>query len=236
MDWAFNFEDRLIVLEDDIRFNLEFFAFMDWSLTKFETQKRIFHINGLSPLDYFPGRNRLFESYGLKSWGFATWKDRWALHCRNTPKLDIDSFKSLPIFQGVKMSKFYEEKWIELFTKLHKGNDTYDLGWNYSAWKNNACALQPRFSFTTNVGFDERSLHTRTRPFFLRTPNKLRNRGNDFDHLQILKFPNYFDAYSDIVMWRAPGLIVGGTRILITIYYLLRKLKIKCKSIAVKFS
>lgn len=236
MDWAFDFEDRLIVLEEDIRFNDEFFTFMDLSLARFENQKRFFHINGLSTLDFLPGRNRLFESYGLWCWGFATWKDRWDLHERNTPPLDSNSLRSLPIFKDVKMSRFFEEKWVERFTRLQNGTDTYDVGWNYSAWKNNACALQPRFTFTTNIGFDERSLHTRIRPSFLKTPEKLRNRGKPFDNLTILNFPNYFDAYSDIVQWKAPGLILGSTKYFTAAYYFLRKLKVILRSIAAKFS
>ena len=236
MDWAFDLEDRLIVLEEDIRFNDEFFSFMDWSLNEYETQKNIFHINGLSTLDLFPGRTRLFESYGLWCWGFATWRDRWLLHERTTPALDIHGLKSLPVFHDVSMSKFFEEKWIERFTRLKNGTDTYDVGWNYSAWKNNAYALQPRFTFTTNIGFDDRSLHTRIRPFFLRTPQNLRNRGYFFGNIELLKFPNYFDAYSDIVQWRAPGLILGKTKIFSTAYYFLRRLKITFKSILVKYS
>jgi len=225
MDWVFEFEDRIIVLEDDIRFGSEFFAFMDWALTRFKDQKRVFHINGISTLDKVPGRNRLFESYGLWPWGFATWKDRWQLHERQTPKLTIEDLRNLPIFQGVRLSRYFEEKWQERFDRLARGTDTYDIGWNYSSWKNNAIAIQPRFTFTTNLGFDHRSLHTRIRPFFLREQSKINDKRKSFDHLKIIEFPNYFDAYSDFIQWKAPGISLGGTRLLIPLYYLLRSIK-----------
>ena len=232
MDWVFELEDSLIILEDDIRFNSDFFTFMDWALTRFKSQKRVFHINGISTLDKIPGRNRLFESYGLWPWGFATWKDRWQLHERQTPKLTVEDLRKLPIFEGVRLSRYFEEKWLERFDRLARGTDTYDIGWNYSSWKNNAVAIQPRFTFTTNIGFDHRSLHTRIRPFFIREKGKIKDNRKSFDQLKIIKFPNCFDAYSDFIQWKAPGISLGGTRLLIPLYYFLRSIKLITKDIA----
>jgi hypothetical protein len=221
MKWVFNSQSQVIVLEEDIRFSQSFFAFMDWALTEFRDYKRIFHVNGFSVLDPFPGRNRLFESYSCRPWGFGTWKDRWLLHERSIPDFDLKSLRSLPIFASAELSPSFEEKWLNRFSRLKEGNDTYDVGWNYSAWKNNAFALAPRFSYVTNIGFDKRSLHTNIKPWFLRSPKKLRKIGESFKRRKIVPFPSPYDAYSDFVEWKVPGISSGSARILIFLYYVL---------------
>lgn len=228
LEWVFSNEVQIIVLEDDIRFNNLFFDYMDWALEKYKDVPRIFHVNGFSVLDFIPGRNRLFESYSCKPWGFGTWKTRWLLHEKNTPLVDLDALRSLPIFSNVNLTNSFEEKWINRFSRLHEGTDTYDVGWNYSAWKNNALALAPRFSFTTNVGFDSRSLHTINKPWFFYL-SKYRTREQSSLKSDILvPFPSFYDAYSDFLEWRIPGIKTGSTKVFIFLYSLIVRVK-KCK-------
>jgi GR25 family glycosyltransferase involved in LPS biosynthesis len=227
LNWVFSNESRIVVLEDDIRFNNKFFEFMDWALDTFEDNPRIFHVNGFSVLGFIPGRNRLFESYSCKPWGFGTWKTSWLLHEKQTPLVSFETFKSLPVFSKVHMSKSFEEKWLNRFLRLHEGTDTYDVGWNYSAWKNNAVALAPRFSFTTNVGFDSRSLHTNFRPWFLYIRDFEKRKFKSFKSESVIPFPSYYDAYSDFLEWRMPGIKAGSARAIIRFYQLVRYIK-KC--------
>ena len=189
LHWVFSTEDRLILLEDDIRFTDSLFQFMDWALEKYQDSNRIFHINGLSVINSFPGRNRLFESYSCKPWGFGTWKISWELYNSTKPIEDPKDLFSLPIFTGVNLTDTFKRKWVDRFIRLNNGTDTYDLSWNYAAWANNACALGPRFTFTTNVGFDSRSLHTKIKPNFLRFGKKLKTQNVNFDNSRVIPFP-----------------------------------------------
>jgi hypothetical protein len=225
MHWVFSLEDRIIMLEDDIRFNDAFFNFMDWTLENYKDSKRIFHINGLSVISFLPGKNRLFESYSCKPWGFGTWKTSWELYNQTTPLEDPKKLFLAPLFAGVNLTETFKSKWWDRFIRLNKGTDTYDLGWNYAAWANNACALAPRFTYTTNIGFDSRSLHTSIKPTFLRLSKKLRTRNTDFTDTQIVPFPSYYDAYSDFIEWGVPGIRKGSVRFLAWIYALVIKTK-----------
>lgn len=225
MNWVFSLEDRIILIEDDIRFNDNFFEFMDWSLENFKHSKRIFHVNGLSVISFIPGRNRLFESYSCKPWGFGTWKTSWELYNKTKPLEDPKELFSAPLFTNVNLTETFKIKWLDRFVRLQNGTDTYDLGWNYAAWANNSCALAPRFTFTTNIGFDSRSLHTRIKPTFLRLSKGLKNRKVSFANTQIVTFPSYYDAYSDFIEWKAPGIRKGSIRIFIWIHMLFVKAK-----------
>lgn len=225
MRWVFSLEDRLILLEDDIRFNDTFFKFMDWALEVYKDSKSIFHINGLSVLDSLPGRNRLFQSYSCKPWGFGTWKSSWDVYENTNPLEDPKGIFSLQIFTDVNITESFKNKWLDRFIRLKKGTDTYDLSWNYAAWVNNSYALAPRFTYTTNIGFDSRSLHTRVKPAFLRYSSKLRNRNFDFSDNKMIAFPSYYDAYSDFIEWGVPGIRKGNVRLFIWIYRLATKIK-----------
>jgi hypothetical protein len=227
MNWVFSVEDRVIVLEDDIRFGSNFFAFMDWALRRFENEDRIFHVNGLSMIDFIPGRNRLYESYSLKPWGFGTWKSSWDKYLQMNQNPTSQSIESLPIFKEVSLTQSFTDKWNDRLRRFNEGTDTYDVGWNYCAWLNNSVAISPRFTLTTNIGFDSRSLHTHVRPFVLRSPKKIKTKGYDFNKVQVASFPSFYDAYSDFLEWRTPGIKIGSIRFFIFVHKILVTLKRK---------
>lgn len=99
LDWIYEFEERVILLEEDIRFNETFFSFMDWALARFESDSKIFAVNGFSPLGTLPGPNRVFYSYTLRPWGFGTWKSRWEIYKKiEMPSVLSPELFTLPIF------------------------------------------------------------------------------------------------------------------------------------------
>ena len=94
IDWAFESENSLIILEDDILVSKEFFSYMDYFLNHFETDLQIWHINGFSPL-LPPYKNQF--SYLTKFahvWGWATWKNRWVEYDR-----ELSSYQPGKLFQ-----------------------------------------------------------------------------------------------------------------------------------------
>lgn len=224
-EWIFSVEDRVIVLEDDIRFSPDFFAFMDWALSKFENQHRVFHINGISMIDFLPGRNGLYESYSLKPWGFGTWKSRWDKYLQINQNVPTKSLDFLTIFDNVNLTQSFKDKWNDRLRRIDDDLDTYDVGWNYCAWSYNSIAISPRFTFTTNIGFDSRALHTKIKPLILRRPEKIKERRYDFDSVEVTPFPSFYDAYSDFLEWKVPGINQGSVRVFIFIYKVLVKLK-----------
>jgi hypothetical protein len=230
MEWVFASEEQVIVLEDDVRFSFNFFNFMDWALENFMNENRIFQINGLSVLDRFPMKEALYETYSCKVWGFGTWRDRWDLYKTTLIPKDLQSIFNAPIFNGVKLSGYFKSRWADRFERLRNGLDTYDFGWNYAAWANASCALSLRQTLTTNIGFDSRSTHTKDRPKFLLSKELLHTRRLKTGGLQYKTFPSHFDAFSDFIEWKAPGINFGATRFLIFAYMILRKFKLFAKN------
>jgi hypothetical protein len=223
--WAFSSESQLIILEDDIRVSADFFSFMDWALAKFKSDKRVFQINGLSVIDKIPGRNRLFESMNCCPWGWGIWKDRWLMIDFQNDSSHLEKYLGYPILRQIKVSQEFIEKWSDRFERLGKGLDTYDYGLNATAWSRNMVAISPRFTFTTNVGFGEESLHTRHRPQFLRNENDLRSRSCAYRKRNVVKFPSYYDAYSDFIQWKHPGANVGSARLILYLYRFFKTFK-----------
>jgi hypothetical protein len=223
--WAFGSESQLIILEDDIRFSNSFFPFMDWALEKFKYNKRVFQINGFSVLDKIPGRDRLFESMNCFPWGWGTWRDRWVKLDLNNRGLNTAGFRDYPIFGEVKRSQEFDIKWADRFQRVNAGLDTYDYELNATVWSFNMVAISPRFTFTTNIGFDKRSLHTFRRPKYLRRVEEIHERQFDYQGGKVVSFPSSYDAYSDLLVYGHPGIIVGSARFIIYIYNIFKRFR-----------
>lgn len=77
--WAFENEDRLIILEDDCVPSLPWFAFCNHCLEKYKNDTRVWTINGRSQNENDPsfhGYDYTFTIY-THSAGWATWKRVW---------------------------------------------------------------------------------------------------------------------------------------------------------------
>lgn len=70
--------DRVIILEDDILTARNFLAFMNQALDTYENDDEVFSICGYNPVDLpleMPGDTFAYDAF--RSWGWATWKNRW---------------------------------------------------------------------------------------------------------------------------------------------------------------
>ncbi len=79
ISWAFENEDRLIVLEDDCVPSLSFFYFCEEMLERYENDTRVNMISGRSHQSgsiYFKDQDYIF-TYWAHTWGWATWKRCW---------------------------------------------------------------------------------------------------------------------------------------------------------------
>ena len=82
LDWVFNGEEKLIILEDDCLPSLDFFKFCFEALNYYKNEKNIKYIGGsnLSLTNSIGfkllNRNHYWVRYA-QIWGWATWKDRW---------------------------------------------------------------------------------------------------------------------------------------------------------------
>lgn len=161
IDWAFETEERLIILEDDISFQNEFLETMDNWLEKFNDSKEIFHLNGYNPL---PKNFEVDFSYLCRYthvWGWATWRDRWGFYDRDLQTWKGDDLRLLPGLIGQDLSDDFCEYWNRQLQACSEGLDTWDIQWLYSQWRYGGFSLTPGSRLTGNLGFDSRATHTK---------------------------------------------------------------------------
>ncbi len=161
IDWAFEVEERLIILEDDISFQDEFLETMDNWLEEFDDSKEIFHLNGYNPL---PKNLEVDFSYLCRYthvWGWATWRDRWAFYDRDLETWKGEDLRLLPGLIGQDLSDEFCEYWNRQLLACLEGLDTWDIQWLYSQWRYGGFSLTPGSRLTGNLGFDSRATHTK---------------------------------------------------------------------------
>ena len=161
IDWAFETEERLIILEDDISFQDEFLETMDNWLEKFDNSKEIFHLNGYNPL---PKNSEVDFSYLCRYthvWGWATWRDRWGFYDRDLQTWKGDDLRLLPGLIGQDLSDDFCKYWNRQLHACSEGLDTWDIQWLYSQWRYGGFSLTPGSRLTGNIGFDSRASHTK---------------------------------------------------------------------------
>ena len=161
IDWAFETEERLIILEDDISFKEEFLETMDSWLEKFDASKEVFHLNGYNPLPKNMEVNFSYFSRYTHVWGWATWRDRWSFYDRELETWDRGDLRLLPGLLGQELSDDFCEYWNRQLLACSEGLDTWDIQWLYSQWRYGGFSLTPGSRLTGNIGFDERATHTK---------------------------------------------------------------------------
>jgi hypothetical protein len=153
---------RVIVLEDDILTTPNFLTFMNAALIKYQRQQNVFSISGYSfNLGVDNAWAQQFDTYFTTrgwSWGWATWKDRWA---------NVDwQVKDYPVFakNAAEKRKFAEggsDLNLMLKRQMTGQLDSWAIRWFYHQYKVQGLTLYPLLSKVYNDGFDDMATHTR---------------------------------------------------------------------------
>jgi len=169
ISWAFESEDKLIILEDDCIPHLDFFKFCSELLVKYKDDERIMTLNGCnmnSSISEESKESYFFSKY-TNSWGWATWKRAWALYDSNLEGLDnFNLFKralyNLPF--RFRSTIYWKYKLNEV--KQSRIN-SWAFRWMFSLWINNGLAIVPKTNLIQNIGNDERSSNTKGNLHFI---------------------------------------------------------------------
>jgi hypothetical protein len=156
ISWAFEHEDRLIILEDDCVPSMPFFPYCNYLLEKYINDTRIWLISGRSDKTdsrYFENVDYMFSHYG-HSWGWATWKRCWQA-------FDMD-MKSLPdfmknggarnVFFSTKEGKLYNKMYERLFKDKTLYTHAWDFQFGYSIISNSGLCIVPAKNLIENIG------------------------------------------------------------------------------------
>lgn len=163
ISWAFENEEKLIILEDDCIPHPDFFEFCEEMLIMYKDDTRIMSINGcnLNPRisDNYP--EYYFFSKYANSWGWATWKRAWNLYDSELAGLDnIDVMKDFTL--NLPYQYRSDTYWKYMLKKVKRLKiDSWAYRWMFTLWQNKGLAIVPQTNLIQNIGNDRRSTNTR---------------------------------------------------------------------------
>lgn len=156
ISWAFENEDRLIILEDDCVPSLSFFPFCDYLLEKFKNDTRIWLISGRSHQtgsQYFKNQDYIFSHYG-HSWGWATWKRCWQNFDMEMKDLQmfLATGGAINVLSTSKEGKLLNKKYARLCSDKKLSTHVWDFQFGYSIIKNGGLSIVPAKNLIKNIG------------------------------------------------------------------------------------
>ena len=194
--WAFENEEKLIILEDDCMAHLDFFRFCEDLLTKYQDDTRIMTINGcnLNPRLTQNSPEWYFFSKYANSWGWATWKRAWKLFDSELVGMENKNAAKNFAFNlpyRYRSSTYWHYKLDKV--KSSKIN-SWAYRWQFTLWINNGLAIVPHSNLIQNIGNDTRSTNTKGHLHYLNIRTSPLNTNKSKD-------PNFIIADSRYDRW-----------------------------------
>lgn len=150
ISWAFENEQELIIIEDDIVATKEFFELSDQLLDKYRHSDDIFMIAGTNYLSANTPTSSLLKSKNATIWGWATWKTRWEKYCYEIPNINNKDLRQLTGNHSSWIRRRHMKRTLKLIT--NKMIDTWDIQWMYAMAYNSGYAITPNKNLVTNIG------------------------------------------------------------------------------------
>lgn len=161
IDWFFRYENKGVILEDDLILSDIFFTYMSKALSRFETDHSVSLISG-NRYDGGVSAKPVLVSYP-QTWGWATWREKWA-------QIRAD-FSTKPIGRINQGRPNIRNFWQVGVDRVWDGYiDTWDLLLAHWMLVNNKKCLLPPENLVSNIGNDSFSTHTKTDNFSLSYP------------------------------------------------------------------
>ena len=138
---------RVIVLEDDLETSPYFLKFMNDSLSVYENNMKVISVGACN---FFGNDKQVIpETFFIPipdCWGWATWKDRWALFESDSNKL-YEELKNKNLMDTFNLHGNYPFE--EMLKKQINGKvNSWAIRWQAVAYLNNMLALYPLKSMT----------------------------------------------------------------------------------------
>lgn len=152
--------DAVIVLEDDCVPHPLFLAYMYSALEVYEHEKQVYSIGGYKwAVDVAENGTDVYFTRRASSWGWATWKDRWAFF--------EEDYKILGRIKKSEQLAREFHIWGEDLESYLTGNvygrcDSWATFWALKIIEKNGYCVAPYYSLIENIGFDGSGVHCGT--------------------------------------------------------------------------
>lgn len=169
IEWAFNYTDQIIVLEDDCLPNQDFFIFMEEMLEKYKNEDKVGSIVGFSPQieDLVNFSYSYYFSKFYHMWGWATWKRTWKEYEYTLDSWGDQKNKFDWLFKKTQNKKISKQL-VRDFNNVYHNNGkkqkihSWAIQLIYMHLKNNLFCIKPRENMIENIGVGiENSTHTK---------------------------------------------------------------------------
>lgn len=147
---VFTTSESIIVIEDDLILGENFLNFCKKGLETYKHDSRVCAISGFSlPIKH---EGEAYFLRGADCWGWATWKDRWALLERDGNTL-VGEIKKEKLVRAFDLD--YSYQYTRMLERQARGErDSWAIRWHASMFIKGKLSLYPRDSLVQNIGND----------------------------------------------------------------------------------
>ena len=159
ISWAFQYVDRLIILEDDCIPTKAFFTYCTYLLEKYKDNNKVRHISGRNSYEThkaFNDYDYIFTQYA-HTWGWATWKRVWNNFSLHEQTEIIPFFKQGGFsdqFSSTEERKFFNEWYYNRESPLKEVLHSWDYQFAVHSRINGALAICPAKNLIKYIGED----------------------------------------------------------------------------------
>jgi len=159
IDWAFENEEYLIILEDDCIPSPNFFDFCAEVIPLYENDHRVMQISGSN---FVGGSSEVPDRWYFSTlndiWGWATWKRAWSRFEREVPaQLSIELQRDFQNYFGSKKVSNWFGRYMR--EARSESSQVWSTQWTFSMIKNRGLTLVPQSNLVANIGFFEDATH-----------------------------------------------------------------------------
>lgn len=167
ISWAFEQEEKLIIIEDDCLPNLSFFRYCKELLELYKDDENIMLVGGSNSVGELNEKDSFVFSPFIECWGWATWRRTWQQY-----DYDILDWREREVPQSMREVMSVcggEREKIEYYSSLFDSVythelDTWDYQLQYLVFQKGALTIVPRKCLVKNIGFGQEATHTKTVP------------------------------------------------------------------------
>ena len=149
---------KVIVLEDDLKFSVNFLEFMNNALEYYNNDDDVWSISGFSPNITIPNGYK-YDVYKVQrgcSWGWATWKTKW-----DSVDWEISDYNEF--IKNKNRKRYFNSvgnNLVNMLKDYKKGHiDSWAVRWYYNQYKYKKYTIYPVESLVENKGFKGDSTH-----------------------------------------------------------------------------
>lgn len=158
ISWAFQYEDELIILEDDCVPTIPFFDFCSEMLEKYRDNPKVRHITGRCPAPespVFKQYDYIFTQYA-PTIGWATWKRTWDdfdMQMRDVePFIENGGFSNQ--FASKKEAEFFNRRFYDTKRDPNAVFHIWDFQYGLHSRMNGALAIVPAANLIDYIGVE----------------------------------------------------------------------------------